>query len=329
MNTGRRYLLLPLVMALLLPAAHAGGSTNSPEGWLDRMNTALRQLNYQGTFVYIHDNRIETMQVTHRGDARGGISRVVSLTGPKREIIGDHQEMKCIVPANRSVLVERHYTPVHFPDVLPASIETAKLATYYRFSDLGEDRIAGQRCHVIGIEPRDHYRYGYKLWLDARTAMLLRSDLVTPEGQVLEQVMFTNLSYPQKISDAELRPREIGPGYVWNIQGDPVKPTLGEHTVLWKAAQLPPGFSLSLSELQRVAGVSGPVRHLVYSDGLASVSVFAELAAAGRKQLLGPSQMGTISAFGREVGGRHITVVGEVPPATVSLIAQAMQPQVP
>ncbi|MGH8282869.1 MAG: MucB/RseB C-terminal domain-containing protein [Gammaproteobacteria bacterium] len=327
MNSVIRYAPLPLLAVLLVPAAFAGNTAHnkSPEAWLNRMNVALRTLNYEGTFIYVHGEHLETMQVTHRADAEGGIERLVSLTGPPREVVRDHKNVKCVLPASHMVLVERRYAAAHFPGALPASVHAAKLTAYYSFRDLGEDRVAGYRSRVISIEPRDQYRYGYKLWLDARTGMLLRSDLVTRDGRTVERVMFTSLLYPKSIPDSALRTTEIRPGYVWNIQGGSEKLEPDEMHASWKAARLPPGFILSLSDVQRVAGAPQPVRHLVFSDGLASVSVFAETSAPDRETLIGPSQMGAVNAFGRQVGTHHITVVGEVPPATVQLIAQSMQ----
>ncbi len=321
-----RWMLLPLFAALSVPAAFAG-THHGAEAWLDRMNVALRTLNYEGTFVYIHGDHLETMQIIHRADAKGGIERLVSLTGPKREVVRDHKDVKCILPESHSVLVERRYAAAHFPAAVPAAVHAAKLAAYYSFKDLGRGRIAGYKCRVISIAPRDAYRYGYKLWLDARTAMLLRSDLVTRAGRIVERVMFTSLRYPRSIPEAALKPTEIGPGYTWNIQGDSEKPAPGEEPRSWKAAHLPPGFVLSLDDVQRVAGVAQPVQHLVYSDGLATVSVFAEAAPVDRQSLIGPAHMGAVNAFGRQVGSYHITVVGEVPPTTVERIARFMQLQ--
>lgn len=326
MTERRQRLLLPILLAFLLPAAHAAAKGDTPEAWLERMNAALQDLNYQGTFVYLRSDRMETLQVTHRGDKEGGVERIISLTGPKREIVRDHKNVKCILPANRSVLVERRYGAAsRLVAAIPAGMDADKLAAYYRFRDLGTDRVAGIECKVIGIEPRDGYRYGYKLWLDAKTAMLMRSDLLDQNEHLVERVVFTSLKYPQTISDKALAPTEIGSGYTWNIQGDSEKPLQEEQDVSWHADNLPAGFKLSLSDVQRVAGAGHPVRHLVYSDGLASVSVFAELVSPGRKLLLGPSRVGAVNAYGRTVDGRHLTVVGEVPAVTVEMIAKAMQ----
>ncbi|MGH8401694.1 MAG: MucB/RseB C-terminal domain-containing protein, partial [Gammaproteobacteria bacterium] len=234
----------------------------------------------------------------------------------------------CILPADRSVLVERRYgSASRLVAAIPAGMDAGKLSAYYQFKDLGTDRVAGIQCKVIGIEPRDGYRYGYKLWLDAHTAMLMRSDLLDQKDQLVERVVFTSLRYPKSIPDTALAATEIGSGYTWNIQGDSEKPLQEEADLSWHAGKLPPGFTLSLSDVQRVAGAAHPVRHLVYSDGLASVSVFAELISPGRKLLLGPSRVGAVNAYGRSLNGRHLTVVGEVPATTVETIAKAMQLQ--
>lgn len=319
-----RQLLLPVLLALLMPAAEAAGS---PEVWLDRMQTALRELNYRGTFIYLQGRgeRAETFFIVHRGDAQGGIERLVTLSGPRQEIIRNHREVQCIRPASRSVLVERRYHAAHFPGAVPSALAVKQLTAYYRFRDLGRNRVAGYPSRLIAIEPRDAYRYGYRLWLDQRSGMLLRSDLLDADSRPVAQMLFTTLSYPHTIPDSALRPTELGPGYVWNIQGDPEALPPAQARLHWQAVELPQGFHLSLSDVLRVAGISQPVRHLVYSDGLASVSVYVEPVAEGHKLLLGPAQMGAVSAFGRLLAAHHITVVGEVPPRTVAMIARSLR----
>ncbi|MGH8293180.1 MAG: MucB/RseB C-terminal domain-containing protein [Gammaproteobacteria bacterium] len=328
MTAGPRLGMALLLCGLLVPAAQAGARSepsSSPQVWLQRMNLALRERNYTGTFVYVHGDHLESMRIFHRADAHGGIERLVSLTGPPSEVIRDHHSVKCILPDSRMVLVERRYAAERFPAALPASVPAARLAANYTFKDLGDGRIAGYHSKIIGILPRDQYRYGYRLWLDVHTGMLLRSDLLDSDGHTVERVMFTSLQYHQSIPDKALQATEIGRGFVWNIQGDSEQLSPVEAGVSWRATKLPPGFVLSLTDVQRVAGVEQPVRHLVFSDGLASVSVFAEVAGGSHNALIGPSQMGAVNAFGRKVGDHHLTVVGAVPAASVRLIADSMQ----
>jgi sigma-E factor negative regulatory protein RseB len=319
-----RWIFPLLLAAFIMPVASARAVDNNAEAWLSRMNSALRTLNYEGTFVYIHDSHVETMQITHRADLQGGIERMTSLTGPEREVVRDHKEVKCVLPESHSVLIERRYAAAHFPAAIPKTLNTQDLIAHYRIKDLGEDRVAGHQCEIIGIAPRDRYRYGYRLWLDVRTAMLLRSDLITQDGQIVERVMFTTVRYPTKIPNSALEATEIKPGYTWNIQGGSERPASEDARITWRAAQLPPGFVLSLNDVQRLAGTPHPVRHWVFSDGLASVSVFSEIAVPGSNDLIGPSRMGAVNAFGLRMGGQNVTIVGEVPPATVELIAKSI-----
>lgn len=322
------YRALLLLLAFLIgPVALAGTSTAetlAAEAWLARVDGALRTLNYEGTFVYIHGDSVSTMRITHRGDAAGGVERLVSLSGPPHEVIRDHKTVESVFPDSRRVLMEQRGNDPHFPATL-GRMDAARLVGDYALEDLGKGRVAGLSCRVIRIAPHDQYRYGYKLWLDVHTGMLLRSDLLSENGQMVARVMFTSLSYPQRIPDAALRATEIRPGFTWNRQGDREQPAPDETGVRWQAARLPPGFVLASRDIQRVAGTRQPVRHLMFSDGLATVSVFAEAAAQNDHALIGPSAMGPVNAFGRQIGDRHVTVVGEVPAATVKLIAESMR----
>ncbi len=315
--------LLGLVVAQTALAAAPGQGV---EAWLERMGHALQTLNYQGTFVYFHDDTLETMRVIHKADKNGGVERLVSLNGSAREIIRDHDAVKCILPDSRSVLVEKRPLPAaRFPSSIPNAADTKKLEGHYKFVDLGHGRIAGYECQVIGVRPRDGFRYGYRLWLDEKTAMLLRSDLVSERGRTVEQVMFTSLTMPKTIPDSELKPAVSGEGFVWHVQGEKEKPGPAETNVKWEVDKLPPGYHLTLDQVQHLAGAEHPVHHLIYSDGLASVSVFAEPLAPGKPVLRGVARMGAVNAFGRIVGKHHVTVVGEVPAATVRMIGESVR----
>ena len=322
-----------ILAAMLMPAAtaasnnHRASINNSTEFWLNRMNVALRTLNYEGNFVYIHGNRMETMWIVHRADRYGGLERLVSLTGPEREVIRDHKEVRSIIPESHSVIIERRYASAHLPSPIPKIIHEDKLKDYYKFKYLGDDRVAGNVCKIISIEPRDQYRYGYRLWLDENNGMLLRSDLLTQTGIPIERVMFTSITYPKSIPDSAFKATELKPGFVWNIQGGIESQTDADVKVHWKVAKLPQGFTLSMNDVQRMSDTPGPVRHLVFSDGMASVSVFVERYLPGHQQLIGPSHMEAINAYGLRIGDHNITAVGEVPPETVELIARSIRQQ--
>jgi sigma-E factor negative regulatory protein RseB len=73
--------------------------------------------------------------------------------------------------------------------------------------------------------------------------------------------------------------------------------------------------------MQFIAGSDAPVSHLVYSDGLASVSVFIEPRNPRAVPMEGLAKVGAAFAYSRDLDGHQVTAVGEVPAATVEAIA--------
>jgi len=68
----------------------------------------------------------------------------------------------------------------------------------------------------------------------------------------------------------------------------------------------------------------GIFEHMVYSDGLAAVSVYIEKKGSEVGVLQGVSQLGTNNAYSRQQGELQITAIGEVPAVTVKTIATSM-----
>ena len=314
--------LLPwlLMAALFSPALSAGEAFD----WLDRMSTAIRDLNYRGTFVYQHNGKLEAMHVVHRGgeDSR---QRLFALSGAAREVIRDQEGVTCILSDSKAVMVDRSLPRGPFA-ALPRDLE--QLNRHYRFSLGGTDRVLRRASQVVVIEPRDAYRYGYRFWLDSEHALPLRSELVTADGRALEQMMFTQLQVLQRISDADLRPalggeeftRYEGPAPAAEAEIPANSPRR------WTFDWLPAGFELRGHNWHGMPVGGQRVEHWVFGDGLATVSVYIE------KQndelspgLQGLSRMGAVNAMGRALGEYHVTVVGEVPAETVERLAQGVR----
>jgi sigma-E factor negative regulatory protein RseB len=292
--------------------------------WLDDMSAALESLDYDGTFVYLHDNKLETMRVIHRVDEGGLRERLVSLTGSASEVIRDDKAVTCIMPDNKSVMVSqsRPRQPYH---VVPKDLDS--LAANYTFEDAGEDRMAGYAARVIAIKPRDALRYGYRFWIDPDSHMLLKSDLTGVDGAPIEQVMFTRLTIGSDIPAADLQPSLSGDGYTWHSQMNNERlPGYKENgTPGWRVRQLPAGFRLNSIQHKRMREEQSDAEHMVFSDGLATVSVYVEEAGSVHDPLVGHSGMGATNAYGMQVGDYQVTVVGEVPADTVQMIATSLQ----
>lgn len=318
-----------------LGAAQASaGAEDAVRGWLDRMSHALNNLDYQGTFVYQHDGQLESIRVVHIVNDKGEHERLFSLNGTPREVIRTPEAVRCILPDEGSVVLDRQLTRNLFP-ALPAG-QAGDLERYYRFSLVGRDRVAGLHTRVIGIEPKDKYRYGYRLWLEMDTGMLLRSELVDHGGAAIEQVMFTSISLGDPIPMAALDSQLTG--YKMDFGPRPPTPPVqvrklepeaedASHDLQWEVVKLPPGFHLKSHGRESLAR-QDTAEHMVFTDGLASVSVYVEGTGEGAGNAPdGVSKMGAINAFSHKRDGHRVTVVGEVPPVTVRSIATSVRHQ--
>jgi sigma-E factor negative regulatory protein RseB len=315
-SLGRHNLLL--LLCLVSPAVHAADA----QALLSRIQRAPLKLDYEGTFVYQHGDQLDTLSIAHQMGSDGVRERLVSLNGVPREIIRNDREVRCYLPDESSVMVEHRRADKHnFPALLPESLST--LGKNYKIRTGKDGRVAGRKAHSVIIRPRDGYRYGYELWADAETSLLLKASLLDDRGTMIEQYMFTQLSIGKPLTSAQLEPQNPGKNFVWHKPDD--EPAVAVESG-WHAQQLPAGYTLSARMMRRLPDRKQPVEHLVYSDGLAVVSVFIEPVSHSRKSptLAGVTQLGAIHAFGRETEGHQITVIGETPAAAVDLIGESM-----
>lgn len=314
-----------LAVALLVAQSPlwADVATDDARQWLERMSKAAQSLNYTGIFVYQIEGKLEAMRVIHAMDEDGERERMFSLTGPKREVLRDNQVVTCILGDRQAVHVNRSRPRSPFPFSLPK--ELMQLEKNYSFKILGEDRVAGRDCRVVAVQPRDKLRYGRRLCVSDDSHLLLRSELTSPDGHVIEQVMFTSVEFPQKIDASALVPDLSGADFSW--QREPEKqPEPGDKTSdsSWKVLQVPDGFMLTDHSWHQLSADEPGVEHWVYSDGLASVSVYIE-ASRGEDDYNGVSHRGALNAYGTMVGDFYVTVVGEVPRRTVEMIGKSVR----
>ncbi len=296
---------------------------------LERMDRALAGRNYQGTFVHEHGGQTETLRIIHRAESDGFTERVVSLDGSGREVIRRDGELRAYFPDQRAVLVESGQRGgLLFPGI--AGLDNAA-GQVYAVSEESRTRISGRDAHVVVVEPRDEFRYGYRVWIDDASAMPLKTQLRAANGRVVEQLVFTELSLPAHIADAALQPALATRDYRWLRRGVVSGDAPGQPAeATWDAAELPPGFRLISNSTQIVGSGHQPATHLVFSDGLASVSVFVEAPTAPARGAAGATtttmtSLGSSSALSTEVDGHKVTTIGEVPPDTVRAITRSLR----
>lgn len=312
-----------LLFSVPIPPSHAGqAKVTDAHQWLDRMSHAERALNFEGTFVYRRGDKLVGMKVTHVVDKLGERERLVTLNGDRREVIRDHNGVTCILPDEHLVVVSKSRLSKPFPAKLIENPDV--LQAHYDIVAAGQSRTMGETSQVIVVKPRDKYRYGYRLWIDKNTGLMLQSDVLDKDGRIVEQIMFTSLKLLTKIPPSV--EEKIHPAANTVLKSNRSVLVKDDHK--WRVEDMPDGFKL-IEHRKRTRSTAGHVAsmdHLVFTDGLASVSVFIENQLASRQaaRMIGVSHVGAVNAFRTVVGDHQVTVVGEVPISTVRRIGESI-----
>lgn len=301
----------------------AGRAEQDAKFWLDRMTNAVESLNYEGTFIFVHDEHLEAMHIVHGRGPHGVKERLMSLTGEAREIIRDKDVLTCIWPQSKVVVVEKSRSQHGIPATLPENLN--HLSGYYKLLIAGDSRIAGIDCKRIEIKPKDQYRYGHRLCIANQSGMLLRSVMLDTDGKAIEQVMFTEFRRLNDLSDAQFSPRYADKDYTWHTAEAKESSSNLHPDLAWKIGVLPPGYKLSENIKRLIAASPRPVQHIILTDGLASVSVFIAKPDSITASTKGTISSGAMHAYTRYINGYQITVVGEVPSMTVQMIGDSVR----
>jgi sigma-E factor negative regulatory protein RseB len=287
---------------------------------LQRIANAAHELNFSGTVVYQHGPYMEASRIHHYVEAHTEYQRLETLDGPKREVVCTDNEVLTYFLDSRILRIEKRVLSGTFPALLPEQLDA--IAENYVLRQGNPLRIAGFDAVSLTLEPRDGLRYGHKLWADAVTGLLLKARTLDEQKQIVEQVMFTQLKIGGVNRDA-VRPSIRTTFPPWRLDRFDNNP-LQQLESRWGVRSWPPGFR-KVNELQRSRdGVPGSVIHLVYSDGLAAVSVFIEPLAGRTELATGLGRQGAINIYRRILDNNLITVLGEAPVNTVTQIGDAV-----
>lgn len=298
--------------------AHAQLSPDALD-WLRKIYQATEKLSYSGTFVYQQGDSSETLRITRYADSRGGVEKLEALDGSPREVVREIDTVKCYLPDTQTVKVDRRVDRRGFPALLPQEIE--RLADNYGAELAGTGRIGGLEAREIVLSPRDGFRYGYRLWADVSTGMLLKAAVLDEKGATVEQFTFTQFT-PGRVTREKLKPSYAT--RKWRVQDDATIPAnLAEDG--WTVSPEIVGYR-KVAEVKRRLGDSRRVGQIVYSDGLAAISVFIEQ----RRNETDPMQAGlagkgALNLYSREIAGHVVTAVGEAPAVSVQRVAEIVE----
>ena len=304
----------------LLLAAAVRADSIAPYELLDRMNEAVRLLDYEGRFVVQSADRLDAMYIVHRVNKGIEKERVVSLTGKPREIIRSDQAVACRLAGGEAHINVglrsngRSFSPLR-------GVSGKQLDASYQIEMLEPGRVAGRDSYQILIRPRDDLRYGYRLFIDQASALPLQTVMLDERQRPVSQMMFVELRVDHAITPIE---HDLSAMQLARADPDDYLPVERFAPPDWVFPELPPGFHLNVHRRKALGKTLGEREHFIFSDGLASVSVYVQ--PAGKEAgLSGVSRLGLAKAVGRIVGEHEVIVVGEVPTKTLHWFAHQIQ----
>lgn len=301
--------------------ANPGGD---PLTWLQRAASSARNTNYAGTVMHISGERATTTRITHLFISGSEHEKIESLDGPRREIVRHDDQLQCFYPDAKTIRMDRRVTARFFPSVLSGPPEA--LGEFYRLQLGKVERVLGRDCQWIHLEPKDALRYAQRLCAELDTGLLLRARTLGTKQQVLEQYTFTDLRTGAQVSRNELKSTFQAQSKDWHRDGKPLDEAKPVSTG-WTVSMRPSGFRQVWEMQKKLPNRDQPVSQLVFSDGVATMSVFVEPMSNAPNTTEALSEEGALSVFVRPMGEHIVTVLGEVPPAAAQYAGRSVMRQ--
>ena len=319
---------LAIAGALAGVTAAMAAPDRTPAQWLQAIEQAAQTQQYSGVYVYTTGDTMHALRVTHACQGGVVIERVQPLDGQLREYLRHGDDVQSLFPDQRRVVIEQSRGGAGFPSLGSAAPD--EILNHYALELAGTERVAGVSCQVIHLRPRDGARYGYDLCVDPVGGLMLKVQTHDELGAVVEQLAFTAVRIGDPIDPAALHPSWSTSG--WARVQRAARPV--DFARLGWSMTMPAGFRRQQEVLRHLgdepASGTAPAAprqtlQAVLSDGLATVSVFIESGLVSSMPLDVAQRHGPASAFVRRVGDATVTVIGEVPSATVAAIANSVE----
>jgi sigma-E factor negative regulatory protein RseB len=297
--------------------------------WLKKIAGSSRTISYSGVFVYQHGNRVETSRVVHYVNPAGGVfEKLETLDGPPREVIRANDHVTAYLPDARVVLIERRSTQ-QLPVMLPEKL--SDLTMQYEVKNAGAARVSGFDCQWIYVLPRDRMRFGRKFCAEVSSGLPLRAQVLNEKSQIIESFGFSQLTLGGKFSrdQVESRYKTRAQAQRWRVDSSALNISEQAAETGWVATQLPAGFRKSMEVRRTITGRLLALPHLVFTDGLAAISVFVEPRGRDAANIAARplTAQGAVHIYKRVLGEHTVTALGEAPASTVMQIANSMEPR--
>lgn len=330
--------IFTLVALASLPVARAQGALGSGDpfvearetrAWLNRIQDAANKRNFVGTLVVSAGAAVSSSHIAHYCEGRNQFERIDSLDGQMRNVYRHNDLVHTVWPQRRMAVVEQRDAMTSFPGLLQPGGDHVQ--DFYELRAAGLERVAGHEANVLILKPRDKLRFGYRLWAEKSTGLLLRTEVLGNKGEVLESSAFSEVAFnvrPQP--ESVLQPiKKLVDGFR-TVRTVTVPARLEAEG--WVIKSTVPGFQVVScvkrpfdAEPMGRTGASAQALQTVYSDGLTYVSVFIEPYEAERHTRAMMTAMGATQTLMRREGEWWITVMGDVPAVTLRQFAQSVE----
>lgn len=320
--------LTPWAIAQQRPVAPAPAGDPPALGvveWLQRMHTAARQRNYVGTFVVSGGGgNLSSARIWHVREGGVQIERIEALSGPPRSTFRRNEHVLTFLPEARVVKSEKRENLDLFPNLLGAP-DTA-IADFYEARVLGKGRVAGFDADVVQLAPRDGMRFGYRIWSERRSGLVVKLQTLDADGRVVEQSAFSELQLDAPLKTQALAQMMNSTGG-YRVEKSELERTTAQAEG-WALRGPIAGFN-PISCYRRALGKPAASERMVqwtFSDGLATVSLFLEPYDTQRQPQEAVLALGATHTMTRKLPGKQgdwwLTAVGEVPPQTLEAFAE-------
>ncbi|MGH6639609.1 MAG: MucB/RseB C-terminal domain-containing protein [Polaromonas sp.] len=314
------------VTAPALPATAATEAEfKSINDWLMRVHEASKKRAYIGTFVVSSGGAMSSAKIWHVCEGNQQVERVEMLTGAPRSIFRHNDQVVTFLPDHKVVLSEKRESLGMFPELLQST--NSRIADFYKVRQDGVERVAGVEADIIALVPKDHLRFGYRVWTEQKKGLVVKLQTLDTDGKVLEQAAFSELQLDAPVKmDKLIQMMSKVEGY--RVE----KPVLVKTTASvegWVLKAPVAGFK-SMSCYKRPATAANAATgeeplQWIFSDGLASVSIFVEPFDRQRHDKESSLSLGATQTITRRLETHWITVMGEVPMTTLRLFANGLE----
>ena len=285
---------------------------------LEKSAKASQQLNYEGVFHSQSSSESNSTHVIHANIDNKEYCLLKMLDGAPNEVFcsGD----MVYVTSQDGLLIKKRKNQFLFPSVLPSDIKHLK--KNYQLSFGEKKRVADRMAQHIELKAKDNLRFNYHIWIDDKNLLPLKLIVTNNKNQPIEQSTFTTIAFSEVI-DKDIFEKNINLSKIYVAKNKFVENYVSNK--FWNLKELPSGFKEVDLISRRVNGLNLLDYQIIFSDGLAYVSLFIRPITRGTEPKEGTVAIGPTNISARYQDGYQIMSVGMVPPETVNTFSGAIE----